>query len=522
MKKVSIFILMSFIAHIAVAQTVTYSGNVAKIIYAHCSVCHHTGGLAPFPLENFTDVYLNRTNIAADVSIRKMPPWPPSPNYSRLAHERVLSQNDINTITQWVYSGAPRGDSTTEPPTPVFNNNSVLPRIDQTITIPTYTNDSSTDNYRCFAIPANQSLSKFITAIEPKPGHASMVHHILIFYDSTGYCLQLDKADPKPGYAGFGDAGTPFAQLIGVWAPGSQAIIFPKNLGEVMPAGAAYVLQIHYSAGTKGEKDSTSINFEYADTPGRNVYLQPVLNYYYTMTDGPLYIPANTTKTFHESYYVQNDVSVLSAGPHMHLIGQKIKSYAVGPAGDTIHFIDIENWNFHWQGLYNFRKLIHIKAGTTLYCEAYYDNTSNNPLNPNNPPKDVYAGEWTTDEMMLVFFGFMPYQQGDENFVVDTSALAQLAGIKDNNHLNSSSFDVYPNPAANKLTFMLNMVAEDRINLSLYDLQGHLVKEICTGRKFNEGLQDMQISLEGIASGEYLLQMKTTEGTLSKKIIVQK
>jgi hypothetical protein len=61
----------------------------------------------------------------------------------------------------------------------------------------------------------------------------------------------------------------------------------------------------------------------------------------------------------------------------------------------------IKDWSFNWQDQYAFAEPVRLEKGTKIKLVAYYDNTSDNPTNPNNPPKRVRWGEETTDEMCL-------------------------------------------------------------------------------------------------------------------------
>ncbi len=153
-----------------------------------------------------------------------------------------------------------------------------------------------------------------------------------------------------------------------------------------------------------------------------------MLNHYTSLTNGPLFIPAGQTKTFNEQRSGSGNWTFLYAFPHMHLIGRSITSYATtNTPNDTIRFIKIPEWDFHWQDNFIFRNAIKVPNGATLRATAFYDNTTNNPDNPSSPPQNVSAGESTTDEMMLVFFAYMPYQTGDEYLIIDKRIIPQGA-----------------------------------------------------------------------------------------------
>src|SRR5436305_26957 len=77
---------------------------------------------------------------------------------------------------------------------------------------------------------------------------------------------------------------------------------------------------------------------------------------------------------------------------------------SAAPAGSEC-LISNRDWDFHWQGMYRYNIPIALPEGTRLGLEAYYDNSADNPRNPNDPPKAVSWGEKTTDEMCIAFLG---------------------------------------------------------------------------------------------------------------------
>jgi hypothetical protein len=363
-----------------------------------------------------------RYAIQSNVNSGTMPPWPPDPSYQPHAHERLLTSSEITLINDWVNNGAPEGNPADTPPPPVYTGAELINPADWTAQIPDYTSQASTgDDYRCFVISNPSSTDMFITGIEVVPGNSNIVHHVLIFKDPSTNPANQDAAEPGPGYTCFGATGSPNSVFIGGWAPGQDPVFFPTGMGVRLEANTNIVLQLHYPQGSAGQVDAaTKVNFELSsDLSLREVSNDALLNYFTSLTNGPLFIPANTVQTFYSEFTVPANLSIISIYPHMHLLGQSIRSYAVTPGGTTIPLIDIPVWDFDWQGQYDFRQPIFLPAGTVIHGEATYDNTAANPHNPNDPPQDVSAGEATTDEMMLIFFSYLPYLAGDENIVID-------------------------------------------------------------------------------------------------------
>jgi hypothetical protein len=502
------------------AHNPTWAKDIAPILYKNCTNCHHAGGLATFSLLTYNDAYNNRLSIKASVLAKHMPPWPPNEGYNKLAHARTLSADDIEHIKLWVDNFAPFGNAADAPPVPTYTNRSPIVNPNVSYQIPTYTVPPITsDLYRCFPLPSNMTVDNFLTSIDVQPGNASIVHHVLIYADTSSRCYQLDAADPGPGYTSFGGIGSNSAVLIGSWVPGSQPYILPPNMGVRVAARSNIVIQVHYPVGSSGQVDSTKMLAKSVTSGLRQVYIVPILNHSTSLIDGPLVIPANTTRTFHEQFTNSlTDATLIAIAPHMHLVGKSIKSYFKTPTGDTVNMIKIDDWDFHWQGSYSFKKAVKLPRGSTLYAEAFYDNTTANPRNPSNPPRNVQLGEATTDEMMLIYFSFLAYQPGDENIIIDSTATVS-AGNQEIN-LQKIGLKIFPNPIKDDVNIQFELPMAADMNAVIYDLEGKIVKTLVFNQPFSAGKNDWKASLTGLPSGTYFLKM-SSEGYYGVEKIIK-
>jgi hypothetical protein len=484
------------------AQGPTWSDDVVCIVFTHCTNCHNPKGAAPFSLLDYTTASLYANSIKHQVEDNHMPPWPVDNSYRKMAHDRSLSEAEKKTIIDWVNNGTPEGNVANAPPTPFYAYSEIINNPNLTLQIPTFTVPTITEDlYRCFVLPTGLSVQKFITGIEIIPGNKSIVHHAQVFYDTTGVSTALDANDPGPGYTSAGGIGTNAAVLLGTWVPGADPIFVPTGMGKRLPPSGKIVIQIHYPHYSSGKSDSTKINFEFTNNIVRNISDAPVLNHSTSMTDGPLFIPKNTVKTFHQKFLVPMHATILSIGPHGHLLCKSMKAFGVTLAGDTIPLVNIPKWDFHWQGSYDFQKPIKIPFGTTLYSEATYDNTVNNPENPNDPPQDVNVGENTTDEMMLFYFSYLSYVAGDENIVIDTArhkphhnnCISRYTDIETNV---SSIFSIYPNPAYSRLH--IETVNENEFDYAVYDQLGQIVMQ---------GHNNHDLDISALSTGIYYVSV---------------
>ncbi|MEW6468087.1 MAG: T9SS type A sorting domain-containing protein [Bacteroidota bacterium] len=510
---------LAFVMRADAQTTPTWAEDIAPIFYNNCTKCHNTNGIANmYPLITYSEAVSIAPMIQYNVTNGIMPPWPPDTTYKRLAHERILSPAEVAAIDAWVNGGTPSGNLSNAPTPPVYNTGATMTNPTVDLTMPVYTVNTTTDLYRCFVIPSGVGTTQYIKEIEIIPGNRQIVHHVLAYQDTSQTPVNLDNNDPGPGYTSFGGVGSNTAELIGGWVPGDAGIArYPVGMGVKFLANSYIILQIHYPGGITNQVDSTRILLKLQGGSMREVYLDPILNHVTNITPA-LIIPANQVKSFSEQYFVPINVSLISIAPHMHLIGQKIKSYAVDPNGDTIPLINIPKWDFHWQGFYNFRKVTKIPMNSWLKAEATYDNTVNNPNNPNNPPQTVVAGESTTDEMMIVYFAWTYYLPGDENIILDSSA---VLGVENNPDMivTPQLYAPYPSPANDEVTVDFYLPEKSTVSIELYDMTGKLVASPIEEKEFASGSNTCMVNIKNLSSGIYLVKLRTGDTVRTKKVV---
>lgn len=440
------------------SQTV-WSTDVAPILYQHCTACHHEGGIGIFSLMTYSQATVTAPLISNAVNSGSMPPWPPDPTYSNFAHERVLSPEQIATLNSWVADGMPEGDPSLAPPPPVYSTDGFISlEPDLEIMMPMHTSSATatSDDYSCFAIPTGLTEGKKLRAFEVIPGNPSIVHHALVYVDpsalyttnTSGFCM-----GPTEG-------------LLGGFTPGAVPTVFPSdgasfNLGVTIPAESNMVLAMHYPHGSAGQTDQTRLRmWFYPDEVNiREVSAAPVVQ------NWTFSLPPNQLTTVSDQFSaIPADISLLSIFPHMHMLGKSIESHVTTPQSTTIPLISIPNWDFHWQQFYTFPQLVRVPAGSTLHGSGVYDNTADNPNNPNDPPQMVGPGLNTSDEMFLIYYQFLPYMPGDEDINLEELSTLPM-------HLNEPTasaqhpIQVAPNPASDQLIFSLDLGAASTVSL---------------------------------------------------------
>jgi hypothetical protein len=390
----------------------TFSNEVVRILQDHCQSCHHPGDIAPFSLMSYSDARFRAADIKFMTQTHQMPPWKPSASCNALADARVLSQADIDTLAAWVDGGAPEGDRSKLPAPRTFDGGWALNQPDLVLQSPeAYTPPEGKDTYRCFTMPTNLSEDQYVSAIDVRPGDRQTVHHVIAFIDTTGESVALDQNDPGPGYTCFGGPGfsisNPGSATLGGWAPGARPVMLPDGVAMSLPAASRIVLQVHYHPhGTAAVADDTQIGVYYAKVkPNKLLRILPLINNTFTIPPNDANYKVMAGFDIPKIPFFATDAHLWLIAPHMHLLGKKMNIQAKLPSGSTECLINIDDWDFNWQGLYRFQDPVALPAGTSLSLTAYYDNSAGNLKNPNDPPKAVSWGEATTDEMCIGFLG---------------------------------------------------------------------------------------------------------------------
>jgi mono/diheme cytochrome c family protein len=414
-------------------KDVTYNRDVAPILYKNCVVCHRPNDIAPMSLMTYKDTRPWTRPIREAVVSRKMPPWHIDPKLGPFINDPRLTDAEIATIDSWVRTGAKEGDPKDLPPAPAFAEGWHI-KPDVVLTIPEFlVNAASMDDYEYIYVPTNFTEDKWIQAAEVLPGDRRVVHHATVsvipasevakkmeasakanagedkYHYRTGKVLHIRKDAPvlDDGCAspdGGGVPGTPSGDLNivpGIYLPGHLAETRPAGFALRIPAGAYLQFQIHYS-NHSGEnvKDHTSIGLVYAREPVKHEIAQ------YEIWNNLFQIPPNADNHRVTSCFtLPKDVTVLAYTAHMHYRGKSMKTEAIYPDGHHEVILDVPNYDFRWQETYFLKHQFLLPKGTELVTTAYFDNSLNNPQNP-DPSKAVRWGEPSDEEMMGFWLQF--------------------------------------------------------------------------------------------------------------------
>lgn len=382
------------------AGEITYTRDIAPILYQNCAECHREGEVAPFPLVTYDDAAKRAHLIEAVTASRYMPPWKADPQPCAFVGERRLTDDELAAIKSWAIRGAPEGNAADLLALPSYPSTWRLGRPDVVLqpSAPYHLAADGSDVYRCFVLPTASNEDRFLSAVEIHPGNGHVVHHVIVYLDSSGRARQLAGNDPSHSYTSFGGPGFPPSGAIGGWVPGDDTKKLPDGIGYFLPKNADIVLQVHYHKDGKPEDDLTQIGLFYTTAPvDKRVRTLMVINPFIRIPGGA---PNYGTSA---SYTVPEDVTVLGVTPHMHLLGHDMTVTARRPDGSGLQLVKVPDWDFNWQLRYAYQQPFQLPKGSIISLTAHYDNTTSNPRNPNSPPHLVTWGEQTTDEMCIAF-----------------------------------------------------------------------------------------------------------------------
>lgn len=420
--------------------TVTYHKEVLPILQNRCQECHRPGEAGPFSLLTYKEAVTWAADIKEYTQNRKMPPWKATGGM-KFQHDRRLPTTEIDTLAKWADGGTPEGNPKDAPPAKEFTKGWSLGEPDLVLTVDEdfHLGARGPDHYRCFVLPTGLKEDKFVVGYEVRPGTATVVHHVLNYFDTTGTARKLDREarqkakatgttgdDHGPGYESpmaIGFTPTDPSQIggLGGWAPGLRGTSAPTGTGMLLPKGSDIVLQIHYHRNGKPEKDRTKIGLYFAKDKGAaELKRLKSLRVYGLVSASDDFVPFTGIPAGRSGYRVtgkvvlEEDCRVYAALPHMHMLGTKVRITMTAPGGKEQVVVEIGEWDYAWQEVYPLVEPLDVKAGTVFAVEAEYDNSAKNPFNPNSPPKDVKRGEGTTDEMLIGFLSVTSASLGGE------------------------------------------------------------------------------------------------------------
>jgi Flp pilus assembly protein TadD/mono/diheme cytochrome c family protein len=390
---------------------VTWRRQIAPIVYKNCTGCHHTGGSGPFALATYDDAKRWGKLMRAVTQSRYMPPWLPEPGYGHFAGDRRLGDEDVALINSWVQAGMPEGDGPI-PSAPVYSNDWVLGTPDLVLEMPTdmHVPAGGTDLFENFVLPVPITRTRWVRAMEIKPGSPQVTHHANVIIDRTASIRRAHPDDWQKGIPGMdilvdsGDKFDPDSHFL-FWKPDSTALVEPDDMPWRLDPGNDLVLNMHLKPTGKPESVRARIGLYFTDKPATE---QPML--LQLENDAALDIPADDS-----DFVVQDQlklpvaVDVLGIYPHAHYLGKRMEAWATLPNGEKRWLVLIKSWDINRQSVYRLEKPLPLPANSVIHMRYTYDNSAANIRNPNSPPIRVRAGNRSTDEMGHFWLQVLPH-----------------------------------------------------------------------------------------------------------------
>lgn len=403
MKLLSMLVCCFSVVASGATGSVTFSKDVAPILQKNCQGCHRPGEAAPMSLRTYQEARPWARAMKQAVLAKKMPPWFADAQYGHFRNDRSLPQKDIDTLVSWVDAGAPEGDPKDLPQPLAFVDGWNIGQPDMVLEMPEpfQVPASGTIEYQYVVLPYKFTEDRWVQMAEVRPGNRAMVHHVIAYIRDGSSKWMRDK---KPGELfvpeadANGNRPSLNGDLLSGFAPGLPPSILEPGQGRLIKAGSDIVLQLHYTANGHAGEDRTKVGVIFCkQAPHERVMTLAASNSKFTIP------PGDPNYQVDASFELGHDAKLSALLPHMHLRGKDFQYRLVYPTGETETILRVPHYDFGWQLWYQPVSDIVLPKGTQIAATAHFDNSVNNPHNPDST-KAVTWGDQSWEEMMIGFF----------------------------------------------------------------------------------------------------------------------
>lgn len=403
MKLLSMLVCCFSVVASGATGSVTFSKDVAPILQKNCQGCHRPGEAAPMSLRTYQEARPWAKAMKQAVLAKKMPPWFADAQYGHFRNDRSLPQKDIDTLVSWVDAGAPEGDPKDLPQPLAFVDGWNIGQPDMVLEMPEpfQVPASGTIEYQYVVLPYKFTEDRWVQMAEVRPGNRAVVHHVIAYIRDGSSKWMRDK---KPGELfvpeadANGNRPSLNGDLLSGFAPGLPPSILEPGQGRLIKAGSDIVLQLHYTANGHAGEDRTKVGVVFCkQAPHERVMTLAASNSKFTIP------PGDPNYQVDASFELGHDAKLSALLPHMHLRGKDFQYRLVYPSGETETILRVPHYDFGWQLWYQPVSDIVLPKGTQIAATAHFDNSVNNPHNPDST-KAVTWGDQSWEEMMIGFF----------------------------------------------------------------------------------------------------------------------
>jgi hypothetical protein len=385
------------------ASEPTFYKDVLPILQNRCQECHRPGEIGPMALLTYQQARPWAAAIKESVLLRKMPPWFADPHYGKFANDRSLRKDEIDTLVAWADKGARQGDAKEAPASRQFVEGWNIPKPDLVLQMakPFPIPAKTEVDYQYVVLPTSFTEDKWVRMAETRPSNRSVVHHLVVFIRDPKSPWLRGEAQPgipfvPPKGGKRNDIGGENNEILTVYTPGMVPDVLKPNQARLIKAGSDLVLQIHYTSKDKTTEDQTKVGLVFAKEPAERVMSMPLSNAKFVIP------PGDSNFELVGRGRAMNPTKVVSFFPHMHLRGKDFEYRLVSATGEITTLLRVPKYDFNWQLAYKPAEDIAIPAGSHFEYTAHFDNSTNNPANP-DAKAEVRFGEQSWEEMAVGF-----------------------------------------------------------------------------------------------------------------------
>lgn len=382
------------------AGDITWSSKIADIIQRRCQECHRPGQFAPFPLLTFDDALGWAETIREVVTLERMPPWNANPAHGQFSNDLRLTPEEKSALLAWIDAGAPQGDPEKLPAPREYASGWRIGEPDQIVYLAEKPFEVPADgvvDYQWFYVDPGFKEDRWVQAVEARPGARQVVHHVTVYH--------------KPPWGDWDMQHNTRINLLGGFNPGGEPLVLPPGHAIYLPAGTQFAFEMHYTPNGVVQQDRSHIGLVFAEPGDVKKEVQAFMPAD-TKIDIP---PGEADYRSRISYRFPEDMDLMILRPHMHLRGKSFRYEAVYPGGEREILLDVPRFDFNWQHSYYLAQPKRMPRGTELVCSASFDNSAENPSNP-DPAARVRWGDQSWDEMMIGIFCATPVVQHWNNY----------------------------------------------------------------------------------------------------------
>jgi hypothetical protein len=376
----------------------TFYKDVLPVLERNCQSCHRAGEAAPMPLVTYQDARPWAKAIRQAVLTKKMPPWLADPAVGHFTNDRTLAPGDIETLVKWSDAGAPAGHPKDAPKSVEFVDGwnvgkpDVILEMAAAYDVPA----TGTIEYQHFIVPTGFTEDKWVQVVELRPGNRAVVHHAAVFVrpPESKWMRNVKPGEPVGRQAESGISV--YEEILDFHVPGAVPHALPEGQAKLVKAGSDLVFQMHYTTNGKPATDRTRIGIVFAKQPPRErIFTLQIANRGFAIPPGAADFPVNSNLT------LQADARIVALNPHMHVRGKSFEfRVATSPGNDPQVLLRVPRYDFSWQLQYYLAEPLPLTRGSRIECLATFDNSPNNPANP-DPSKEVRWGDQSWEEMMV-------------------------------------------------------------------------------------------------------------------------